>query len=61
MSIPPLKEQVSEASERWQDDRVLPLPAQMFRMGAELAAQRTDLFHYALLELARHAQPRDGL
>ena len=43
------QEQVIEASEHWQDDRTLPLPAQMFRMGAELAAERTDRFRYALL------------
>ncbi len=43
------EEQVIEASEHWQDDRALPLPAQMFRMGAELAAERTDRFRYALL------------
>ena len=43
------QEQVIEASEHWQDDRALPLPAQMFRMGAEAAAERTDLFRYALL------------
>ena len=43
------EQQVIEASEHWQDDRALPLPAQMFRMGAELAAERTDLFRYALL------------
>ena len=43
------QEQVIEASEHWQDDRTLPLPAQMFRMGAELAAEQTDLFRYALL------------
>ena len=43
------EEQVIEASEHWQDDRALPLPAQMFRMGAELAAESTDAFRYALL------------
>ena len=43
------QEQVIEASEHWQDDQALPLPAQMFRMGAELAAEQTDLFRYALL------------
>ena len=32
------EEQVIAASEHWLDERVLPLPAQMFRMGAELAA-----------------------
>ena len=43
------EEGVIEASEHWQDDQALPLPAQMFRMGAELAADRTDLFRYSLL------------
>ncbi len=43
------EEAVIAASEHWQDDRALPLPAQMFRMGAELAAEQTDAFSYALL------------
>lgn len=43
------EEQVIQASEHWQDERALPLPAQMFRMGAELAAETTDAFTYALL------------
>lgn len=43
------EEQVITASEHWMDERVLLLPAQMFRMGAELAAQMTDVFTYALL------------
>ena len=43
------QEQVIVASEHWQDDKALPLPAQMFRMGAELAAESTDIFRYALL------------
>ena len=43
------QEQIIQASEYWQDDRALPLPAQMFRMGAELAAESTDAFRYALL------------
>lgn len=43
------EEGVIEASEHWQDDKALPLPAQMFRMGAELAADKTDLFRYSLL------------
>lgn len=43
------QEQIIRASEHWQDDRALPLPAQMFRMGAELAAESTDAFRYALL------------
>ena len=43
------EEQVILASEHWADDKALPLPAQMFRMGAELAAEGQDLFRYALL------------
>ncbi len=43
------QEQVILASEHWQDDKALPLPAQVFRMGAELAAEKTDGFRYALL------------
>ena len=43
------EEQIIQASEHWQDERALPLPAQMFRMGAELAAEMTDAFTYALL------------
>ena len=42
-------EKVIKASEHWQDDKALPLPAQMFRMGAEMAAQKTASFSYALL------------
>ena len=45
------EEQVIAASEHWLDERVLPLPAQMFRMGAELAAGMTDAFTYALLSM----------
>ena len=43
------KEEVILASEHWQDEKALPLPAQMFRMGAELVAKKTDAFSYALL------------
>jgi len=42
-------EKVIKASEHWQDDKALPLPAQMFRMGAEMAAQKNAGFTYALL------------
>ena len=41
------EEAVILASEHWRDDKALPLPAQMFRMGAELAAEKTDGFRYA--------------
>ena len=43
------EEEVIRASEHWKDEKALPLPAQMFRMGAELVAEKTDLFSYALL------------
>ena len=36
------EEQVTLASEPGEDDRALPLLAQLFRMGAELAAEMTD-------------------
>jgi len=43
------EEKVIKASEHFQDDKALPLPAQMFRMGAEAAQKNTDRFTYALL------------
>jgi hypothetical protein len=45
------EEGVILASEHWQDDKALPLPAQMFRMGAEMVAGKTDVFSYSLLSL----------
>jgi hypothetical protein len=45
------EEKVITASEHWQDEKALPLPAQMFRMGAELAAEKNADFSYALLSL----------
>lgn len=42
-------DKVIKASEHWQDDKALPLPAQMFRMGAEMVAKRDVGFSYALL------------
>ncbi len=42
---------VVNASEHWQDDKALPLPAQMFRMGSELASGKNLGFTYALLSL----------
>ena len=44
-------EQVLSASEHFEDDSALPLPAQMFRFGAELAAEKTEDFSYSLLSL----------
>lgn len=43
------QEGVITASEQWEDDKALPLPAQMFRMGAEMVATKTDSFSYSLL------------
>jgi len=45
------EEKVIIASEYWQDDKALPLPAQMFRMGAELVQEANPRFSYALLSL----------
>jgi len=42
-------EKVIKASEHFEDDKALPLPAQMFRMGAETVAKKTSDFSYALL------------
>ncbi len=43
------QEGVIRASEHFKDDRALPLPAQMFRMGAEVAHRNDGGFTYALL------------
>ena len=43
------KEKVIKASEFYEDDKALPLPAQMFRFGAEAVADKTKKFSYALL------------
>lgn len=43
------EENVIHASEHYRDDKALPLPAQMFRMGAETAQRTTPGFTYALL------------
>ena len=43
------QEKVIKASEHWKDDKALPLPAQMFRMGSEMVAEKTKDFSYALL------------
>ena len=45
------QEKVIKASEHWKDDKALPLPAQMFRMGSEMVAEKTKDFNYALLSL----------
>ena len=43
------EDKVIKATEQWMDDKTLPLPAQMFRMGAELVAEKTDEFSYGLI------------
>lgn len=43
------EEDVIRASEHYRDDRALPLPAQMFRMGAEHARKNSKGFSFALL------------
>ncbi len=45
------KEKVIKASEHFIDDKALPLPAQMFRFGAETVAEKTDKFSYSLQSL----------
>lgn len=42
-------EKVIKASEHWKDEKTLPLPAQMFRMGAEMVQAKNAGFTYALL------------
>ena len=44
-------EGVIKASEHFEDDKALVLPAQMFRFGAEMVAEETDAFSYSLLSL----------
>jgi hypothetical protein len=43
------KEKVIKADEHFQDAKALPLPAQMFRMGAERAQKSGAAFSYSLL------------
>ncbi len=44
-------EKLIKASEHWQDDKALVLPAQMFRYGAERVAEKGAIFSYSLLSL----------
>jgi hypothetical protein len=44
-------QKVIKASEHFEDDKALPLPAQMFRFGSEMVAEKTDKFSYQLLSL----------
>lgn len=43
------EEKVIKASEHWKDDKALVLPAQMFRFGAEMVAEKGARFSYALI------------
>jgi hypothetical protein len=45
------EKQVITASEHWKDEAALPLPAQMFRMGAEMVAEKDAGFTYSLLSM----------
>ena len=45
------EEKVIKASEHWKDEKALPLPAQMFRFGAEMVAEKNAGFSYSLLSL----------
>ncbi len=45
------EEKVIKASEHWKDDKALPLPAQMFRFGAERVTEKKAGFTYSLLSL----------
>lgn len=45
------KEKVIKASEHFEDEKALVLPAQMFRFGAEMVGEQTDDFTYSLLSL----------
>ena len=45
------EEKVIKATEHWKDEKTLPLPAQMFRMGAEEVTAKNPGFSYALLSL----------
>lgn len=46
-----IDEKVITASEHFEDDAALPLPAQMFRFGAEEVMDNTEDFSYSLLSL----------
>ncbi|MFH1815975.1 MAG: DUF3365 domain-containing protein [Pseudomonadota bacterium] len=43
------EEKVIKASEHWKDDKALVLPAQMFRFGSEMVAEKGAGFSYSLL------------
>ncbi|MBC7205275.1 MAG: DUF3365 domain-containing protein [Methyloversatilis sp.] len=43
------EDKVIKASEHWKDDKALVLPAQMFRYGSEMVAEKGAAFTYSLL------------
>ena len=45
------EEKVIKASEQFEDDKALPLPAQMFRFGSEIVAEKNSGFSYSLQSL----------
>ena len=45
------EEGIIKASEHWKDDKALVLPAQMFRFGAEMVAEKDVPFSYSLQSL----------
>jgi len=45
------EEKVIKASEHFKDDKALPLPAQMFRFGAEMVSEKNMGFSYSLLSM----------
>lgn len=45
------EEKVIKASEHFKDDKALPLPAQMFRFGSEMVAEKKANFSYSLISL----------
>lgn len=45
------EEKVLNATEHFRDDKTLPLPAQMFRMGSEASQKQNPSFTYSLLSL----------
>jgi uncharacterized protein DUF3365 len=46
-----IEEKLIEADEHWKDEKALPLPSQMLRMGSELVAEKNIGVSYALLSL----------
>jgi hypothetical protein len=63
------EEKVIKASEHWKDEKALVLPAQMFRYGSEMVAEKKMGFSYSLLSMwpinkqnaAKTAAEKEGL